>query len=66
MEGKGAGRLDVRGVCSSSGFTPLAEKYLYHLGVCEGGEVAQVLLVAGDLPEDSPHDLPLNGVRRGR
>lgn len=53
---------DVGGVCSSSGFTPLAEKYLHHLGVSQGGEVAQVLLIAGDLPEDSPHDLPLNGV----
>lgn len=69
MEGRGRGvgcGVGVGGACSSGGFTPLAEKYLYHLGVGEGGEVAQVLLVAGDLPEDSPHDLPLSGVRGGR
>lgn len=44
--------------CSGCSFTPLAEQHLHHLGVSQGGKVAQVLLIAGNLPQDSPHDLP--------
>jgi len=46
------------GACSGCSFTSLAEQLLHHLWVGEGRKVAQVLLVAGDMPEDSPHDLP--------
>lgn len=45
-------------------FTSLAEKLLHDLWVGQGGKVTQVLLVAGHLSENSPHDLPFMDNRK--
>lgn len=45
-------------VCLGRSFTFMAEKYLHYLGVSQGGEVTQVVLVTCNLPQDSPHYLP--------
>ena len=36
--------------------------YLHHAGVCHGADVSKLLLVVGNLLEDSPHDLPGPGL----
>lgn len=53
---------------SSRSLTSLAEEHLHDLWVSQGGKVTQDLLVAGDLAENPPHDLPLmdNGRRKRR
>lgn len=45
-------------------FTSLVIKHLHNLWVSQGGKVTQVLLVAGHLSENSPHDLPFMDNRR--
>lgn len=45
-------------------FASLAEKHLHHLWVGQGGKVTQVLVVAGHLSENSPHDLPFTDNRK--
>lgn len=49
---------------SSRSLTSLAEEHLHDLRVSQGGKVTRDLLVAGDLAEDPPHDLPLKDNRR--
>lgn len=45
-------------------FTSLAKKHLHNLWVSQSGKITQVLVVAGHLSENSPHDLPFMDNRR--